>query len=168
MYYDTQTERYHATRDTLPVSRRQVQGLRVASQATLATVGIIPAITDAPLAGMVASGGYTVTVTNGIAHRIPNVITQAEADAIETQRIAKLAVDYGEDMLMLDMVMKKAGMAYPTAPAIVEATLKTLAASGNESAIVISLAIERQWEKLAVVETDLLAIWEIVKPVEAE
>ena len=92
MYYDTKTKQLYATQHTLPVSRGQVQGLRVASPATLATVGIIPAITDAPLAGMIASGGYAITVANGIAHRIPNVITQAEADAIETEAAENEAI----------------------------------------------------------------------------
>jgi len=38
---------------------------------------------------MAASSGYTTEITDGIAHQIPNVITQAEADALaEDEAIA--------------------------------------------------------------------------------
>ena len=92
MYYDTLTERYHSRQATLPVSRDQIQGLRVANDVTLAKAGIIPAVTDPIAEGMAASGGWTVSIIDGTAHRIPNVITQAEADALAATA-AQVVVD---------------------------------------------------------------------------
>lgn len=80
-YYDTQTERLHASRQTLPQGRAGTIGLRNASEATLASVGIIPAVADSVPVGMVATGAYTVEIVDGIAHRVPTCITQAEHDA---------------------------------------------------------------------------------------
>jgi len=91
-HYDTVTSKYHRTQKTLPIFRGRIQGLRVADAVTLAKAGIIPAVTDAVDVGMAASGGYTTVITDGTAHRVPNVITQADADVIEAARV-QAAID---------------------------------------------------------------------------
>jgi len=82
MYYDTKAEAWHNTRATLPDRIGQTMGVKNADEAILIKLGIIPAVVDPVEVGMVASGGYAIEIIDGTAHRIPNVITQAEADQI--------------------------------------------------------------------------------------
>ena len=88
--YDTQTGAWHASRTSLPQSRGQVSSLRTASSETLAAVGIIsPCVDDPTPEGMVRVGWQpTPAVIDGIAHRIPVCITQAEHDAAQAAQQA--------------------------------------------------------------------------------
>ena len=82
MYYDKQTERYHSDKSTLPKSRGQTQGLRVANDAMLAGLGIIKAVRDALPFDAVAAGGYKTILKDGVAHMVCNTMLKAEALAI--------------------------------------------------------------------------------------
>ena len=92
MYYDTKTRTLYASRKTLPYGRGQTSGLRVADDATLATVGILPCVTDAIQEGQFHTGGYTVEMIEGVPHRVPNTIPQADADA-QAEQAAADAID---------------------------------------------------------------------------
>ena len=90
MYYDTKAEAWHNTRATLPDRIGQTMGVKNADEATLIKLGIIPAVVDPVEVGMVASGGYTVEITDGTAHKIYNGRTteamEAEIANAETTR----------------------------------------------------------------------------------
>ena len=86
-YYDLQAAKWHKTKATLPAGRLQTIGLPSAPDNVLASVGIIPAVTDPTPAGMVRKG-WTVEVVAGIAHRVPVCITQAEQDALDAEAAA--------------------------------------------------------------------------------
>ena len=88
--YDTQTGAWHASRTSLPQSRGQVSSLRTASPQTLAGVGIIsPCVDDPTPEGMVRVGWQpTPPIIDGIAHRIPVCIMQAEHDAAQAAQQA--------------------------------------------------------------------------------
>ena len=89
-------------------------------------------------------------------------LTELEATA-EANRISALAAIHGDDLIRLDVLMKQIGMTYPTDPEVVEANIGELVDAGSESALVVGLAIERQWERLAEVQDDLLDIWDAIK-----
>ena len=87
-FYDTKTEAWHNNRKTLPDRIGQTMGVKRASPAKLKELGIISAIVDQIPAGMVASGGYTVEVIEGVAHKVLSIITTSEHEAAEASRKA--------------------------------------------------------------------------------
>ena len=108
-----------------------------------------------------------------VADLLPRKATPAELDEVatatataEAQRIGKLAQTYGGDLFMLDMLMQKVGLTYPTEPATVQTHIRALIAGGSTDAIVIGLAVESQWERLAPAKADLVAIWDMMQVVE--
>ena len=92
MYYDTITEKWHASRQTLPNSRGNTMGLRTADDALLARHGIIRGQEQPPAADMVPTGRYTVEVVGTMAYRYPECITleasQAQAQAALAKQVS--------------------------------------------------------------------------------
>ena len=119
--------------------------------------GTYPVMESAPEA--ILEGG---TVRAATAEELAAI--QAWSDGQEQARIAALAADHGADLMMLDVLMRKVGLSYPTAPAVAEAHLLSLVQSGDEAASVVALLIDKQWQRLAHVENDLLAIWAAIQP----
>ncbi len=81
-FYDTQTARWHSNRSTLPTARAQTVGLHNASHKLLASHNILLGVVNDVPDGMIHTGGWTITITNDVAYRVPVVLTQ---QAYETQ-----------------------------------------------------------------------------------
>ena len=166
--YDLQTQILHDDQKTLP-SFRTIEGIAycnlssTANNHTLRKCNILPdAVVDDIAEGMVANGGFTVEVVDGVAHKIFNVVTVAEYEADEEADIDKLVALYGADLFMLDMLMQQVGLSYPTDPEAVQSHIRGLISAGNTDAILIGLAVESQWKRLAPVESELLEMWEAI------
>ena len=80
-YYDTEKNRYHQSRSTLPAGRGNTIGLRGATDAVLAANGILPCNDEPAPDGMVATGAYSYEIADGAAKRVPVCITQEAHDA---------------------------------------------------------------------------------------
>jgi len=164
-YYDKQTGRWHEDKSTLPNGRGQTIGLRSAPDELLATLDIIAGVVDAVPEGMLHQGGYTVSVIDGVAHRVPVCITEAEATQAEAQRIAALAANpvYRAmiDELQADLVTL--GLSIPTDETAVMVRMAELKAAGQwtdeHRRAKASIGVTWTAIKSAGITDDVRAIW---------
>jgi hypothetical protein len=92
MYYDTKQAKWHASRATLPERRGNTVGLCAAPDALLAELGIIKGVQDAVPTGKIGTGGYIITVADGVAHRTPITVDAAENAQQAAAEFAQMAI----------------------------------------------------------------------------
>jgi len=92
-YYDTQTEIWHTSNESLPNSRGNTVGLRNAPDALLIDHGILPGTTLSTPDGMVHTGAYTIASDDRESTRTPVCITEAAHAAQQAHAVAQQAQD---------------------------------------------------------------------------
>ena len=140
-YYDTQTSKVYPSKSRIPEGRGQSSGLRNMSDAELATFGIHAVVDDPAPDGMVRTGWESQpTIIDGIAHRVPTTITQAEYDAQQAaQQTAELHEAYqqiGASVTAIRALLVALNLGYdlPCDSATVLAELTTKALTGQLTA----------------------------------